>query len=112
MKRKWKICKNPDCRVKFYREETQNNYSWNQVVFHNRECQAEHYYRDRRQERGCKRSYVHKEAINFQKMHDACNKYIKEARSRLLEGVIVYDSKNMTQEELWALIPPGMGGRR
>ena len=108
MKREWKICKNPDCKIKFYREETQNNHSWGHILFHNRKCQTLFY---NEQHKG-KRKDKFPNAINFQAMHDACNRYIKEARSRLLEEVIVYDSKNMTQEELWALIPPSMGRGR
>ncbi len=111
MKEEWKICKNPDCRKKFYREEIHNIYQWTRMTFHNRGCQAEYYHEGRRQERGNKRRYAHKNAINFQAMHDACNRYNKGARERLKKQVTIYSSENMTQEELQALIP-SMGGRR
>jgi hypothetical protein len=101
MKKEWKICANPDCGIKFYREETCARYTWNQTRFHNRECQVDFYNKKRRG----KKRHKFPEAMKLQEMHDACNKYIKGARERLREGVIVYDSKNMTQEELWAKIP-------
>jgi len=101
MKKEWKICGNPDCGIKFYREETCNYYTWSRRVFHNRGCQMDHHNKKRRG----KKRHKFPDAINFQEMHDACNKYIKGARERLREEVIVYDSKNMTQEELWAKIP-------
>ncbi len=105
MKKEWKICKNPDCRKKFYREERHTHHQWNRIRFHSRGCQAELYHKNRRQKKGHKRSYVQENAINFQAMHDACNKYNKEARERLKEQVIIYSSENMTQEELQTLIP-------
>lgn len=110
MKEEWKICKNPDCRKKFYREERHTHHQWNRIRFHNRGCQAKHYHRNRRGKRKWKRN-THPNAINFQAMHDACNKYNKEARERLKEQVIVYSSENMTQEELQTLIPSMGGGR-
>ncbi len=101
MKEEWKICKNPDCRKKFYREERHTHHQWNRIRFHNRGCQAELYNKNRRGKRRCH----HANAINFQAMHDACNRYTTKARKEMRDQLIVYDSKNMTQEELETLVP-------
>ena len=101
MKEEWKICKNPDCRKKFYKREEQPQRQWVRQVFHNRSCQLAYY--DRSRGRTGKNRQAN--AINFQSMHDACNRYNKGARERLKEQVIIYSSENMTQEELQTLIP-------
>ncbi len=100
MKEQWKICKNPDCRKKFHREERHNHYQWNRIAFHNRECQVNMYNKKRRG----KRTHRFKNAINFQSLHDCCNRYITGARQRLKDEVIIYSSKDMTQEELQELV--------
>jgi len=102
LNKEFKICKNPDCRKKFYREELHFNHIWSVMRFHNRTCQVNFYNKQRREEKG--RRYYHTDTMDFQSIHDACNKYAKEARERLKETVIIYDSKNMSQEELQALV--------
>ena len=100
MKKQWKICKNPDCKKKFYSEERHNQYQWKMTAFHNRECQVSMYNGKRRG----KRKHKFPNAINFQSLHDSCNRYISEARKRLKDEVVVYSSKDMSQEELRALV--------
>ena len=101
MKIERKICANPDCKVEFYKEENCPHYTWNRTKFHNRECQLKYFNKKRRG----KKRYKSSGAINCKILHDACNRYAKGARERIKEQMIVYDSNNMTQEELWALIP-------
>ncbi len=105
MKEEWKICKNPDCRKKFYKGEEQPQRQWVRQIFHNRRCQVAYYGRSR----GRTGKYKQANAINFQAMHDACNRYNKGARERLKEQVIIYSSEDMTQEELQTLIPSMRG---
>ena len=107
MKKKFKICKNPDCKKKFYKDEITHERNWKMTFFHSRECQTKYYNKNR----GRSGKYTLRNAINFQAMHDACNRYNREARKRLKEQVTIYSSEDMTQEELQALIP-SMGGRR
>ena len=106
MKKEWKICKNPDCRKKFYREE-RHTHHWNRMVFHDRECQRKLYDRKRKREG----KYSLPNAIHTNAMNDACNRYAAKARKRIRDQLIVYDSKNMTQEELENLIPSMGGGK-
>ncbi len=108
MKEEWKICKNPDCRKKFYREERHTHHQWNRTRFHSRECQAESYHKNRKGKRKWSRN-THPNSINFQAIHDACNRYTTKARKEMRDQLIVYDSKNMTQEELENLIPSMRG---
>ena len=105
MKKQWKICKNPDCRKKFYREERHHQRQWNRITFHSRECQTKHYNDGRRE----KRRHKFPNAINFQLLHDCCNRYTEEARKRLKDQIIVYSHEDMTQEELISLIPSMRG---
>ena len=108
MKKEWKICKNPECRKKFYREERHTHHQWNRIRFHNRECQVELYNRNRRV-RKTKNKFPN--AMSLQALHDACNKYTTKARKEMRDKLVVYDSKDMTQEELENLIPSMGGGK-
>jgi hypothetical protein len=105
MKKQWKVCKNPECKKKFYREERHSHYQWNRIRFHSRKCQVT--YRDKKR-RGTP-AYRHKGAMNFQALHDCCNRYTNIARKKMREEMTVYSSENMTQEELRELVPSMRG---
>lgn len=101
MKRKqWKICENPDCGKRFYRKDGQTIHQWKLQKFHDRMCQLRFRDRDR-----APAKYRHKNAYNLQELNDSCNRYTTLARKKMRKEMTVYSSKNMTQEELKALVP-------
>jgi len=102
MKKQWKICKNPDCKKKFYREERHNKPQWDRILFHSRKCQVRH--RDENVAGKGPPKYKQKNSYNIQELNDCCNRYISKARKRLKDEVVVYSSKNMSQKELQALV--------
>ena len=101
MKKQWKICKNKDCRKKFYRIDNIPDGQWNRREFHNQNCQRE-WYNSRRRE---SRKYKIHNPMNFKALNDACNRYSVKARNRLMKQVKIYSCKDMTQEELRSLVP-------
>ncbi len=100
MKKQWKVCKNPECRIKFYREERHTDTQWKRTKYHNRKCQVT--LRDKSKNPP---KFKQKNAYNLQELNDCCNRYTNLARKRMRKELVVYSSKTMNQEELIALVP-------
>lgn len=102
----FKICKNPSCKKKFYRRDGQPIHQWRRMVYHNRRCQQLHA-RDNRRPK-----YIQvNAAMNLDNLNDCLNRYSVKARKKMKKELTVYSSKEMTQEELQALVPSMGGGK-
>jgi transposase len=106
MKKQFKICDNPDCGIKFYRQDRHTDVQWKRVKYHTRTCQLQ--FRNR-YGRGKEPKFKHKNSMGLQELNDCCNRYTNMARKKMREELVVYSSKTMTQEELMALVPSMRG---
>ncbi len=98
--KEFKICKNPVCRKKFYREDRHTHWHWNRMLYHSRHCQERHARQNKKpQFKQPNRS------LGLQRLNDCCNRYTNVARKKMRKEMTVYSSKDMTQEELQNLIP-------
>jgi hypothetical protein len=85
----------PHCHKTFKRRPTETLAEWRNRKYCTRTCQ----YR-----KGAERAGKKNVNLLTVQLWDACTGYMVEAQERLMDQVKVYDSKNMSQEELRRLV--------
>jgi len=98
----FKICENPECGKKFYKRSREQPHHWKRRRFCKRFCQSKGYAISKGKQRYSDTSYT--------SMNDHMTTLLEKTRKIVDKQVIVYSSKNLSQEELRELIPSSKEG--